>query len=94
MWWRCGDGLLCPGIAPGLQADALEPVFSSRPPSGTGTFAVLKAYDGDGCCRLVDALGPISFGGCSGEEEEMCSGGAAVVEDGDLCELGCIFLLL
>jgi hypothetical protein len=56
-------------------------------PEGT-LFAVLKAKDGDGCCRRVGLVSMPSRRWCQGRRKQR-GGNCTVVEDDDLLALGC-----
>jgi hypothetical protein len=81
LWWWWRICLRCPGWFPGRYSGT----GPQLPSVGTGTFAVLKAYDGDGLCRWLDAWRSSSLCAGSGEAEDGHGGGVGVVEDGALC---------
>src|ERR1041385_6880918 len=51
-------------------------------------FAVLKAKDGDGCCRCVGLVSMPSQRWCQGKRKQH-GGNCTVVEDDDLLVSGC-----
>ena len=89
-----------PSSALMLEGDPALPGRMARPRCWTGRltrvlfhpegtlFAVLKAKDGDGCCRCVGLVSMPSRRWCQGRRKQR-GGNCTVVEDDDLLALGC-----
>ena len=71
------------------RVDQVHARVNSSNSEGT-FFAVLKAKDGDGCCRCVGLMSMPSQRWCQ-ERRKQCGANYTVVEDDDLFATGCRF---
>ena len=70
---------------PGMDSGRCAVTGTQLPSVRMGIFAVLKACDGDGLCRRLDARRSSSICTYSGDEEDLHGSDEAVVEVDALC---------